>query len=80
MEDADANEAHLECTAGRAIAEDRAWAVNGSSYFNRSGPRFVDGIEILAGIMHPDRWPRPDAADATQWSPSHISQEIQHEH
>lgn len=79
-EDADANEAHLESVAPRAIVEDRAWVVNGSSYFNRSGPRFVDGIEILAGILHPDRWQRPDAADATQWSPSHSSQGIQHEH
>jgi iron complex transport system substrate-binding protein len=29
------------------------YAVDGSSYFNRSGPRLVDGVEILAEIFHP---------------------------
>jgi iron complex transport system substrate-binding protein len=28
------------------------YAVDGSSYFNRSGPRLVDGVEILAEIFH----------------------------
>jgi iron complex transport system substrate-binding protein len=37
----------------------RSWsgtvfAVNGSAFFNRSGPRLVDGVEILAEIFHPD--------------------------
>src|SRR5437870_70860 len=31
------------------------YAVDGSSYFNRSGPRLVDGVEILAEIFHPRR-------------------------
>jgi iron complex transport system substrate-binding protein len=30
------------------------YAVDGSSYFNRSGPRLVDGVEILAQIFHPE--------------------------
>jgi len=30
------------------------YAVDGSSYFNRSGPRLVDGVEILAEIFHPN--------------------------
>jgi len=29
------------------------YAVDGSSYFNRSGPRLVEGVEILAEIFHP---------------------------
>jgi iron complex transport system substrate-binding protein len=29
------------------------YAVDGSSYFNRSGPRLIDGVEILANIFHP---------------------------
>jgi iron complex transport system substrate-binding protein len=37
----------------------RVWAVDASSYFVRPGPRLVDGVEILAGILHPDRWPPP---------------------
>ena len=40
--------------APRAIATGRAFAVNGSAYFNRSGPRVVDGVEILGALLHPD--------------------------
>src|SRR5215475_11336986 len=32
----------------------RVYAVNGSAYFNRPGPRIVDGLEILLEIIHPD--------------------------
>ena len=32
----------------------RLYAVNGSAYFNRPGPRIVDGLEILLEIIHPD--------------------------
>jgi len=31
----------------------KVYAVDGSSYFNRPGPRLVDGVEILAEIFHP---------------------------
>lgn len=30
------------------------YVVDGSSYFNRPGPRLVDGVEILVAILHPD--------------------------
>lgn len=53
--------------APRAIAEGRAFVVDGSSYFNRSGPRTIDGIEILCGLLHPDRWPAPPPAAAAPW-------------
>ncbi len=33
----------------------QVYAVDGSSYFNRSGPRLIDGVEILADIFHPRR-------------------------
>ncbi|HLY64685.1 MAG TPA: cobalamin-binding protein [Chloroflexota bacterium] len=29
----------------------QVWAVNGSAYFSRPGPRLVDGVEILAHIL-----------------------------
>jgi len=32
----------------------QVFAVDGSAYFNRSGPRLVDGVEILADIFHSD--------------------------
>jgi len=34
--------------------EGQVYAVDGSSYFNRSGPRLIDGVEILAQIFHPE--------------------------
>jgi iron complex transport system substrate-binding protein len=37
-----------------AVVEGRIFAVDGSSYFNRPGPRLVDGVEILATILHPE--------------------------
>jgi iron complex transport system substrate-binding protein len=36
-----------------AIRNGQVYAVDGSSYFNRPGPRLVDGVEILAEILHP---------------------------
>jgi iron complex transport system substrate-binding protein len=38
-----------------AAVHGQVYAVDGSSYFNRSGPRLIDGVEILASIFHPDR-------------------------
>lgn len=66
--DADAHATELERVAGAAIAAGRAWVVDGSAYFNRSGPRYVDGIEIMAGLLHPARWPAPDGSGAQRWS------------
>jgi iron complex transport system substrate-binding protein len=37
-----------------AVRSGEIYAVNGSAYFNRPGPRIVDGLEILAEIIHPD--------------------------
>ena len=40
------------------------WAVDANASFARPGPRLVDGVEALAGILHPDKAqpPRPDMA------------------
>ena len=42
-----------------AVREGMVFAVDGSWYFNRPGPRVVDGIEILARIFHADAWKGP---------------------
>jgi iron complex transport system substrate-binding protein len=42
-----------------AVRAGRAYAVDGSAYFNRPGPRLVDGLELLAHVLHPERWSRP---------------------
>jgi len=36
-----------------AVRERQVYLVNGPAYFNRSGPRLVEGIELLAGVSHP---------------------------
>ena len=33
------------------------YLVNASAYFARPGPRVIDSIEILAGILHPKEFP-----------------------
>jgi iron complex transport system substrate-binding protein len=40
-----------------AFLSSRIYAVNASAYFSRSGPRVVDGLEILAHIIHPEMFP-----------------------
>ena len=36
-----------------AVRDARVFAVDGNAYFNRSGPRLVDSLEILAQLFHP---------------------------
>ena len=67
--DADRHAERLVKVAPRAVEDGRAFVVDGSSYFNRSGPRAVDGVEILAGLLHPDRRDRPSARGAERWTP-----------
>lgn len=57
--------------APRAVEAGRCFVVDGSSYFNRSGPRVADGVEILAALLHGDRVEgiRLEGR-AERWSPS----------
>ncbi len=48
-----------------AVQRGQVYLVNGPAYFNRSGPRLVDGVELLARLLHPDRVPH-QRAGATQ--------------
>ncbi len=41
----------------RAVRDRRVFAVDGNAYFNRSGPRIVDSVEMLGGIVHPGLFP-----------------------
>lgn len=47
-----------------AVKAARAYAVNGHAYYNRFGPRLVDGLEFLAHLIHPDLFPGTPPADA----------------
>ncbi len=37
-----------------AVGAGKVYAVNASAYFARPGPRIVDGLEILAQLLHPE--------------------------
>jgi iron complex transport system substrate-binding protein len=65
--DAAAYADELRAVAPRAVAEGRAWIVNGSAYFNRSGPRVVRGAEVLAGLLHPGQVPAPRDDETERW-------------
>ncbi len=68
--DAVAHADRLRAVAPRAIDAGRAHVLDGSAYFNRSGPRAVDGIEILAALLHPARAEAvPLAGRAAVWRP-----------
>jgi iron complex transport system substrate-binding protein len=45
----------------RAVGAGRVVAVDASSYFSRPGPRLIDGLELMAHILHPDRVPTAPA-------------------
>jgi len=53
----DAPRAHTEAvtymTELAALSARRIVAVNASAYFSRPGPRLIDGLELLAEILHP---------------------------
>jgi iron complex transport system substrate-binding protein len=40
-----------------AVDNGHVYIVNASAYFARPGPRIVDSLEILAGILHPTEFP-----------------------
>lgn len=41
-----------------AVKKGQVYVVDGSSYYNRPGPRIVDGLEIMAEILQPQLFPR----------------------
>ena len=38
-----------------ALGAGRVVAVDASAYFSRPGPRLIDGLELLAHVLHPTR-------------------------
>jgi iron complex transport system substrate-binding protein len=49
-----------------AVKTGQVFAVNGHAFFSRPGPRLVDGLEILAQIIHPEFFPMRQSTDALQ--------------
>ncbi|PYJ75590.1 MAG: cobalamin-binding protein [Verrucomicrobia bacterium] len=55
-----------------AFQSSRIYAVNASAYFSRSGPRVVDGLEILAHIIHPKLFPENPHPEALRMVPGEL--------
>jgi iron complex transport system substrate-binding protein len=65
----DAEIAHREAEMHRdqlaALGAGEIVAVDASAYFSRPGPRIVDGLELLAHILHPELFPEAPAQALT---------------
>lgn len=40
-----------------AVQRDQVYVVDAAAYFSRPGPRLIDGVEILAALLHPSLCP-----------------------
>ncbi len=54
-------EAEMHRDQLRALGAVKVVAVDAASYFSRPGPRLVDGLELLAHIIHPELFPEAPA-------------------
>lgn len=55
-----------------AIKHNNVWALDATSYFSRPGPRIIDGVEILAKILHPTIFGEPTGTEAIRIDISQI--------
>jgi len=69
MEEAHVLASYTEWNEIPAFQSSRIYAVNASAYFSRSGPRVVDGLEILAHIIHPELFPENPHPEAVKTVP-----------
>jgi iron complex transport system substrate-binding protein len=56
-----AEEAYEYADELESLGARRVVAVDAAAYFSRPGPRLIDGLELLAHALHPDRLPAPPA-------------------
>ncbi len=47
-----------------AVKNASVYVADGNQYFNRPGPRLVDSAEILAEVIHPHHFTRPQFRDS----------------
>jgi iron complex transport system substrate-binding protein len=55
-----AGQARLNDERLQAVGAERVVAVDAASSFSRPGPRLVDGVELIAHILHPDSIAAPE--------------------
>jgi iron complex transport system substrate-binding protein len=73
LERAAADAERILATADWAWARDKqVWALDANSFLSRPGPRVIDGIELLAQVLHPTLvgTPAPSAARQVALAPS----------
>lgn len=63
------DQAHDYLKRIRSTGADRIVAVDAAASFSRPGPRLVDGVELLAHLLHPDRVPHPTGLDSIEVDP-----------
>jgi iron complex transport system substrate-binding protein len=53
-----------------AVQAERVFVLDGNALLNRSGPRIVDSLELVAHLLHPTRFPEPGGllAEQAAWS------------
>jgi iron complex transport system substrate-binding protein len=54
------SEVEGHATEVAAIGAERIWSVDAAASFSRPGPRLVEGTELLAHLLHPDRVDAPE--------------------
>jgi iron complex transport system substrate-binding protein len=52
-----------------AVKAGKVFAANGHAFFSRPGPRLIDGLELLAHIIHPEVFPVQASPDQVQKIP-----------
>jgi iron complex transport system substrate-binding protein len=52
-----------------ALDANRVWTVDAASSFSRPGPRLVQGVELLAHLLHPDRVAAPEGIGFEPFAP-----------
>lgn len=55
-----------------AVSNGRVFLTDGNAYFNRSGPRLIDSVELLAHLLHPTLVERPT------WADDHVFERAHH--
>jgi iron complex transport system substrate-binding protein len=74
LERAAADAEHMLATDDWAWArEKQVWALDANSFLSRPGPRVVDGIELLAQVLHPALFGAPASSAARQVVPAPVA-------
>jgi len=60
-------ETNAAFTGMTAVQQGRVALCDGNAFFNRSGPRIIDSLEILAEIVHPELFPPQWEGRAWRW-------------